>query len=176
MSGHNKWSQIKRKKGMTDAKKSKVFSKLVRLIQLEAKKSGGIETPGLRAAMDKARVENMPKDNIDRAIKKASEMKGDMQTQVYEGYGPGGVGMVIVAMTDNANRTMPEIRTLLEKNGATFGVQGSVTWNFSRDIATGDWSPHTTLDMLDEDMEKLATLVEILEDHDDVQEIYTNAG
>lgn len=176
MAGHNKWSQIKRQKGVTDAKKSKIFSKLVRLIQVEAKKSGGnLNSPGLKMAIEKANKENMPKDNIERAIKKASEQTGDMQPVIFEIYGPGGVGIIVTALTDNNNRTNQEIKYILRDYNTTLGGQGSVIWNFTKNVA-GGWVPNDALEMGDEDLEKLATLVETLENQDDVQDVYTNAS
>ncbi|MDD3694046.1 MAG: YebC/PmpR family DNA-binding transcriptional regulator [Candidatus Pacebacteria bacterium] len=174
MSGHNKWSKIKHKKAATDAQKSKIFGKLVRLIQVEAKKSGGdVNAPGLKTAIEKARKENMPNDNIDRAIKKASE-SGDMTPVLYEAYGPGGVGIIITGLTDNNNRTSQEIKHLLSKNGASLGASGSVAWNFSQNEER-DWIPNTTIEIDDETGEKLEALIETLEEHDDVQDVYYNA-
>jgi YebC/PmpR family DNA-binding regulatory protein len=175
MSGHNKWSKIKHKKAATDAAKSKVFSKIVRLIQVEAKKSGGdTDSPGLKLAIEKANKANMPKDNIERAIKKASEA-GDVTPVMFEAYGPAGVGLIITALTDNNNRTSAEIKHLLTKQGASFGAQGSVSWNFTKNNE-GDWEPNTTMDLEDSDLEKLGRLVDAIEEHDDVQDVYTNAS
>jgi len=176
MSGHNKWSQIKRQKGATDAQKSKIFGKLVRLIQVEAKKSGGnTNSPGLKMALEKANKENMPKDTIERAIKKASEQKTDMQPVIFEIYGPGGVGIIVTALTDNNNRTNQEIKYILRDYNTDLGGQGSVLWNFSKN-AEGNWIPKSTVDVSDEDLEKLSTLVETLESQDDVQDVFTNAS
>jgi YebC/PmpR family DNA-binding regulatory protein len=176
MAGHNKWSKIKHKKAATDAKKSAVFGKLVRLIQVEAKKAGGnLDSPGLKMAIEKANKANMPKDNIERAIKKASEM-GDVSPVMFEAYGPAGIGLIITALTDNNNRTSAEIKHLLGKQGASFGTQGSVSWNFTKNPETGDWEPNTTMDLEDEDLEKLGRIVDAIEEHDDVQDVYTNAS
>ncbi len=173
MSGHNKWSKIKHKKAATDAKKSKIFTKLVRLIQVEAKLANGdVESPGLKAAIEKARKENMPKDNIDRAIKKASEA-GDTTAVLYEAYGPAGVGMIITGLTDNTNRTSAEIKHILSKNGGSLGAQGSVSWNFTKE-PDQSWTPNTTMEISDEDMEKVSRLVDLLEENDDIQDIYLN--
>lgn len=175
MAGHNKWSKIKHKKAATDAKKSKIFGKLVRLIQVEAKKvDGDIEAPGLRMAIDKARKENMPNDNIERAIKKASEA-GDTQEVTFECYGPGGVGIIIEALTDNNNRTSSEIKHLLSKHGTSLAGPGSVSWAFSRNQETREWEPSQTMALFPEDENKLENLLEAIDDHDDVQELYTNA-
>lgn len=177
MSGHNKWAQIKHKKAITDAKKSKIFSKLVRFIAVEAKLSGGKESPGLRAAIEKAKKVNMPAENIERAIKKASEPSVSMDAITYEAYGPGGAGIIIEALTDNKNRTAPEIKHILSENGTTLGGIGSVTWAFRRDVSPEGpvWIPATTVPLSDSDLELLDKLVEDLEENDDVQDVYTNA-
>lgn len=175
MSGHNKWSKIKHKKAATDAQKSKMFGRLVRLIQVESKKSGGnIDSPGLRLALEKARKANMPSDNIERAIKKGSESGADMQEVVFEAYGPGGIGMIITGLTDNNNRTSQEIKHILSKNGGSLGAPGSVSWNFSKNEER-DWVPNTTLSIDEETGEKLESLIEAIEEQDDIQDIYTNA-
>lgn len=175
MSGHNKWSKIKHKKAVTDAKRSKIFSKLVKLIQVEAKKcDGDINSPGLKTAIDKARKENMPNDNIERAIKKASDSI-DVFPVTFEAYGPGGVGLIITGLTDNNNRTSNEIKNILSKNGASFGSPGSVSWNFSHDISTDEWEPKTTINLDDTDINKLDKIVELLEENDDIQNVFTNA-
>src|SRR3990167_2143492 len=121
MSGHNKWAQIKHKKAITDAKKAKIFSKLVRFISVEARLSGGKDSPGLRAAIEKAKKVNMPAENIERAIKKASEPGAQMDAITYEAYGPGGVGIIIETLTDSKNRTAQEIKHVLAKNGFALG-------------------------------------------------------
>ena len=174
MSGHNKWSKIKHKKALTDAKKSKVFSKFVKLIQVESKKSGGnIDSPGLRSAIDKAKAENMPSDNIERAIAKGKADTGaDMEHLIFETYGPGGSAIIIEALTDNNNRTSPEIKHILTKRGLQLAAQHSATWAFEK--VDGGWSAKTPHEVSEEDLEKLESLIEELEDHDDVQGVYTN--
>ncbi len=177
MSGHNKWSQIKHKKDVTDAKKSKVFSKLVRFISVEAKLSGGKDSPGLRAAIAKAKKINMPAENIERAIKKASEPSAQVEAITYEAYGPGGVGIIIETLTDSKNRTAQDIKHILSKNGFTLGTIGSVTWAFKKDLSPEGlaWTPTGTTSLSSEDLKLLDELVEELENNDDVQEVYTNA-
>lgn len=175
MSGHNKWSKIKHKKAATDSQKSKIFGKIVRLIQVEAKKSGGnLESPGLRLALEKARKANMPSDNIERAIKKGNESGSDMQEVVFEAYGPGGVGMIITALTDNNNRTSQEVRHTLTKNNGVFSTPGSVSWNFTKNQER-DWIPNSTIPLGEEDGQKLENLIEAIEEQEDIQEIYINA-
>jgi YebC/PmpR family DNA-binding regulatory protein len=134
MSGHSKWSTIKRAKGATDAKRGQLFTKLAREIMVAAK--SGIPDPDsnvrLRIAVQKARAENMPKDNIDRAIERVAG--GGENTNIdelyYEGYGPGGIALMIQAMTDNRNRTVGEVRAVLTRGGGTLGENGSVAWMF----------------------------------------------
>ena len=174
MSGHNKWSKIKHKKALTDAKKSKVFSKFVKLIQVESKKaSGNTESPGLRAAIDKAKAENMPSDNIERAVAKGKADTGaDMEHLVFETYGPGGSAVIIEALTDNNNRTSPEIKHILTKRGLQLAAPHSATWAFEK--VDGEWSAKMPHEVSEEDLEKLEGLIEELEDHDDVQGVYTN--
>ncbi|MCE5264426.1 MAG: YebC/PmpR family DNA-binding transcriptional regulator [Deltaproteobacteria bacterium] len=137
MSGHSKWSTIKRKKGAIDSKRGKIFTKLIKEITLAARLGGG-DLEGnsrLRQAIMAAKEENMPKDNIDRAIKKGT---GDQagaaayEETTYEGYGPGGVAVIIDVMTDNKNRTVAEIRHILSKQGGNLGENGSVAWMFDK--------------------------------------------
>ncbi len=175
MSGHSKWSKIKHKKASTDARKSKVFSKLVRFITVEAKKAkGDRNSPGLRMAIEKARGENMPADNIDRAIDKASASSEELETVVYEAYGPGGVAIIIEGYTDNRNRTVQEVKHILSKNGGSLANQGAAMWAFTR---VGDkLEPVSPVELTDEDLEQLAVIVDELEEHDDVNEVYTNAA
>jgi len=177
MSGHNKWSQIKHKKGITDAKKSKIFSKLVRFISVEAKLSGGLESPGLKAAIEKAKKVNMPKDIIEKAIKKASEPGANMEAIIYEAYGPGGVGIIIETLTDSRNRTAQDIKHILVKNGFALAGIGSVSWSFAKEITPEGltWKPTMFIGASDEELEALEKLVDELENLYDVQEIYTNA-
>lgn len=175
MAGHSKWSKIKRQKEVTDAKKSKIFSNLVKLIQMEAKKAGGdTSSPGLKNAIEKARKENMPSDNIERAIKKASESSATLEPVLFEAYGPAGVGIIITAVTDNNNRTNQEVKHILSKNGSSLGGPGSVVWNFTKDT-NGDWVPNMKTEISDQDSEKLLALVDALEESDDVQDVYTSA-
>lgn len=175
MSGHNKWSKIKHKKAATDAQKSKIFSKHAAIIAMESRKAhGDLAAPGLIAAIERAKKDSMPKDNIDRAVQKGKAAEGNALTEViYETFGPGGTALIITAVTDNPNRTTPEIRHLLSKAGYALGAAGSSTWAFTK-TAQG-YIPTTPLELSDADGEKLAALIEALEEHDDVQEIYTTA-
>ncbi|TAL22014.1 MAG: YebC/PmpR family DNA-binding transcriptional regulator [Nitrospirae bacterium] len=136
MSGHSKWSQIKHKKAHTDAKKGRAFTKIVKEISVAARFGGGDPNgnPRLRTAIEKAKEVNMPHDNIKKAIMKGTgELPGvSYEEIVYEGYGPGGVAMLIEVMTDNKNRTVPEIRHMMSKNGGSLGETGCVSWIFDK--------------------------------------------
>ena len=137
MSGHSKWSTIKRKKGAIDSKRGKIFTKLIKEITLAARLGGGdIEgNARLRSAVLAAKEENMPKDNIDRAVKKGTgELAGGAAYEevTYEGYGPAGVAVIVEVMTDNKNRTVAEIRHLFSKHGGNLGENGCVAWMFDK--------------------------------------------
>lgn len=137
MSGHSKWAQIKRAKGANDAKRGQAFTKLANAITLAVKQGGGVTDPSsnfkLRLCIEKARSINMPKDNIERAIKRASAKEaGNVEEVVYEGFAPGGVGLIVEATTDNKLRTGPEIKNSLEKNGGTLAAQGAVSYQFEQ--------------------------------------------
>ncbi|WP_028583014.1 YebC/PmpR family DNA-binding transcriptional regulator [Desulfogranum mediterraneum] len=136
MSGHSKWSTIKRKKGAIDAKRGKIFTKLIKEITIAAKMGGGDPdgNPRLRSAIISAKSENMPKDNIDRAIKKGiGDLDGAVYEEIlYEGYGPGGVAVLVETMTDNKNRTVADIRHYFAKSGGNLGESGCVGWMFDK--------------------------------------------
>ena len=134
MSGHNKWSKIKNKKGNEDARRGKIFTKHARNITVAARQGGDNPdyNPALKQAIDKAKADNMPNDNIDRAIKKATgEGAGDnFQRVIYEGYGPAGVAVIVDCLTDNIQRTAPDVRHAFDKNGGNLGTDGSVMFMF----------------------------------------------
>lgn len=236
MSGHSKWATIKRKKAAMDAKRGKVFTQIIKEITVAARVGGGdpAGNPRLRLAIDKAKANNMPADNIKRAIQRGTgELPGaSYEEVVYEGYGPGGAALLIESVTDNKNRTVSELRHLLERYGGKLGATNSVAWmfhkkgviqvpraNYSEDelleiiLDAGaddlkvedDWFTVTTspetfetvrhaletksirveqaeLQMVPEntvriegkDAEQLLKLMEMLEDHDDVQYVYSN--
>ncbi len=136
MSGHSKWATIRHKKGAMDAKRGKLFTKLIKEITVSARLGGGdIEAnPRLRTAVSKARTNNMPKENIDRAIKKGTgELEGVDYTEIiYEGYGPGGVAIMVEALTDNRNRTAADVRSIFSKGGGNLGENGCVSYLFQR--------------------------------------------
>ncbi len=236
MSGHSKWSTIKRKKGAADAKRGAIFTRLSKDITLASREGGGdIEmNPTLRLAVKKAKNSNMPSANIEKAIKKGT---GDIpgikyENYIYEGYGPLGVAIMMEVMTDNKNRTVPEIRHIMSKNGGNLGESGCVNWMFEKkgtivvnlsedmdeenlieliiELEAEDFSsegsifeiitnpdsfeemiealdknnydvegdiglvPINTVKISDDDSRSIIKLLEILEDHEDVQKLYSN--
>lgn len=237
MSGHSKWANIKHKKGKMDAIRGKVTTKISREITIAVRMGGSDPTGNMRLklALQKAKENNIPKDNIQRAIQKgAGALDGaNYEELTYEGYGPGGVALMVEAMTDNRNRTAAEMRHLFSKYGGNLGESGCVSWMFKKkgvfivdketgideeelmmivldagadDLQSEDGQfeittapddfdniqraledhniqtlvaqiamvPDNTIDVSDDDAVKLAKLVELLEDHDDVQEVYGN--
>lgn len=237
MSGHSKWSSIKHKKAATDAKRGKIFSKLIKEITVAARMGGGDvdANPRLRTAIQAAKSENMPKDNIERAIKKGTgELEGvNYEESIYEGYGPGGAAVLIESLTDNKNRAVADIRHIFSKNGGSLGENGCVAWmfhkkgyivvernqveeealmevaldagaedvredesNFEVIAAPEDFEalkeaiesatiphiaaevtmlPQSTTNLTGKEAEQMVRLMEMLEDCDDVQKVYTNA-
>jgi YebC/PmpR family DNA-binding regulatory protein len=237
MAGHSKWKQIKHKKAITDNKRAASWTKLIREITVAAKAGGGdpAGNPRLRLAIDTARGANMPNENIDRAIKKGTgELEGVNYEEItYEAYGPGGVAIMIDALTDNGNRTVADVRKILSRNGGNLGTAGSVAWMFDRrgeivldgerfdeaavmeaaleagalDMQVEDGSyavlteiadfhavqdalraqnlewenaelamvPKNTVRVEGPDAEKLVKLLDLLEELDDVQKVYSNA-
>jgi YebC/PmpR family DNA-binding regulatory protein len=175
MSGHNKWSKIKHKKAASDAQKSKTFSKHAALIAMEARKAGGdSNSAGVLAAVERAKKDSMPKENIERAIAKGSGASGAALEQIlFEGYGPGGVAILIEAVTDNNNRTAPEIRHTFTKAGLALGTPGSASWAFTK-TADG-YTPNSPMELDDTTGEKLAEFIESLEELEDVVNVYTAA-
>jgi YebC/PmpR family DNA-binding regulatory protein len=236
MAGHSHWARIKRAKGVTDARRGRAWSKLARAIIVAARSGGGDPDANLalRYAIDAARDENMPKDTIERAIKKGTGEGGGASYEelVFEGYGPGGVAIIITALTDNRNRTAPEIKKIFEHRGGNLGAANSVAWMFKKrgvfvvaaDKATKDQLMNIALEsgaddvknlgdafqiecdpaafggvrraleaakikpesaelsmvastnvtLAGEKAEKMMALVEALEEHDDVQSVYSN--
>jgi YebC/PmpR family DNA-binding regulatory protein len=191
MSGHSKWSTIKHKKAATDARRSKVWTKLIKELTVAARMHGGdaVANPRLRAAIDKARGANMPNDTIDRAVKKGTgELGGVTYEEVlYEGYGPGGVAVLVEATTDNRNRTVGEIRHCFEKYGGHLGASGSVHWMFKKrgllqvpkSAAAEDRMMEIVLDAGGEDVKDAGDFWEIETDpaaFESVKEAVTRAG
>lgn len=188
MSGHSKWSTIKHKKAANDAKRSANFSKMAKAIIIEAGHGGGDLGTNytLRTLVEKAKGLNMPKDKIEIAIKKGTgELKEGVQLEelLVEGFGPGGVALLIKAITDNRNRTISEIKHLMGQYEAKFTGDNSVRWMFKQKLQeneegdkTMEWVPQNTVKPSEEDLKKLKNLYEALGDHDDVQEIYSNGS
>jgi transcriptional/translational regulatory protein YebC/TACO1 len=175
MSGHNKWAQIKRQKGAEDAKKSKIFGKYGSLIANEVKKQkGDVNAASVRALIEKAKKENMPKDTIDRALKKgqSSDME-EAEELVYEAYGPGGCAMIIVAFSSNRNKAAQEVKHILSKNNISLASAGSAAWAFTRN-PDGEYVPNSTMDLSDDDLQALSKVVDELEANEEVQDVYTN--
>lgn len=236
MSGHSHWHSIRHQKAITDAKKGKAFSKLIRFITIAAKEKGGdpAANPGLRTAIEKAKELNLPKENIDKAIKRGTgELGSDvLETITIEGYGPGGIAIMVEGITDNSNRSIGEIKQIFTKNGGKAAGEGAVKWMFERKAvlsivdkaqlkedlelaaievgaqdmqwdnevlyiyaapenldltkknlhdkgitvssATLDWLAKEKMEVNPEIKEKCEKLFEALDEHDDVQDIYSN--
>lgn len=176
MSGHSKWSQIKHKKAVTDIRRGKVFSKIAKMISVAAKIGGGDPKMNskLRLAIDKARSVNMPKDNVERAIKRGiGEGVTKLEEVKYEAYGPGGVALIIEGITDNKNRTLSDIKHILASHTGKLAKVGSVIWAFTR-IGV-DWVPKHPIKVEDLKLKKqLEDLFEALDKNEDIQEIYSN--
>ncbi len=186
MSGHSKWSTIKRKKGAADARRGKIFTKIIKEITLAARLGGGdIEgNARLRQAVMAAKAENMPKDNIDKAIKKGTgEIAGAAAYEevVYEGYGPGGVAVLVEVMTDNKNRTVSDIRHIFSKHGGNLGENGCVSWLFekkgsivlSKDEVDEDSLMEVTLEAGAEDVVDQGEEFEVITTTDDFEKVKT---
>lgn len=180
MAGHSKWKQIKDKKAVEDAKRSKLFSMMAKQISVAVKAAGGERNSAtVKAAIEKARKANMPSENIERAIARASGAGAESLEQVnYEFYGPGGVGVIVSAITNNKNRTHNEIKHLLSEAGFSLAAPGAVAWAFEQKRSEDSsvvWQPKTTVPLSEEDKQKLSELIEKLEEHEDVDRVFTNA-
>jgi len=175
MAGHNKWSKIKRQKEKTDAQKSKVFSKFAKLISTASREAkGDVNSPTLRAIIEKAREFNMPADNIKRAVEKGTGAGGEQLEHItYESYGPGGTALLIDALTGNRNKAAQEVKFILSKHGLELAQPGSASWAFKKENM--EWVPTMTVPVSEEDSQKLEALIDELEDNDEVQDVYTNA-
>jgi YebC/PmpR family DNA-binding regulatory protein len=176
MSGHSKWSTIKRKKGAEDAKRGKIFTRLARDIMVAARNGGDpASNPTLRMGIEKARAANMPKDNIERAIKKGTgELTGgDLEEITYEAFGPHGIPILIQCLTDNRNRTLAEVRKVFNRQGGNMAEAGAVSWMF-------DTKGYITIERTAQDPDEVFLLAvdagaEDVEISDDIFEIYTAA-
>ncbi len=185
MSGHSKWSSIKHKKGVTDAKRGKVFSKLIKEITVAARTGGGDPSgnPRLRTAILAAKSENMPKDNVERAIKKGTgELEGvNYEESIYEGYGPGGAAVLIESVTDNKNRAVADIRHIFSKCGGNLGENGCVSWIFDskgyieveKQAVDEDKLMETAIEAGAEDVKEDNNSFEIITEPDDFEAVKT---
>ena len=178
MSGHSKWSQIKHQKGVADAKKGQLFSKFSKLISIAAKTGADpANNPSLAAVIERARAANMPKDNIERAVKRAGEKDAaTIQELTVQALGPGNVGIVITAVTDNRNRTLGDIKTILAKHGTKMAGEGSLNYLFDRVMTPEglEWRAKFPAAVEEKTKVALETLFEELGTHDDVENIFSN--
>ncbi len=176
MSGHSHWAGIKHKKALTDTKRAKIFAKLGKIITVAAREGGGNPDSNLKLkfAIEQARSANMPKENIERAIKRGTgELKGEVIEEViYEAFGPGGIMMIIKTLTDNRNRTVSEIKSILADFGGKLGGPGSVIWNFEKTVE--GLKPKNPFSVDPETRNQYEKLLEALAEQDDVEEIYDN--
>lgn len=176
MSGHSHWAGIKHKKEATDQKRGKVFSKLLAAVSAAAKSEPNPDfNPRLRTAVLKAKEASVPQENIERAIKRAAEAGDALEELVFEAYGPGGIAIMIEAVSDSRNRTVQEVKMILKEHGGKWAESGSVRWAFEP-AAEGGWKAKFPQAIGDEDKGKLAALVEALDDNDDIQKVFTNAA
>lgn len=179
MSGHSKWSQIKHQKGITDQKRGKVFSKLLNAIAAAAKSDPNPQfNLRLRTAIEKAKTHNVPNENIERAVKRATEAQNDLEELVFEAYGPGGVAILVEAISDSKNRTVAEVKRILHDHESKWAETGSVRWAFepTSDSEAVTWKAKFPQSIDESDKKKLRALIEDLEEHDDVQKVYTNVA
>lgn len=179
MSGHSKWNNIKNRKAAQDQKKSKAFFDVGHMIRIAVKQAqdGNPETnPSLRLALDKARAVNMPKENVQRAIDRAlgqGEYGKNLQEVIYEGYGPHGIGFLVVAMTDNVQRTASNVKFLFSRHGGSLGGSGSVMYMFERQGA--EFASTIPVPISEEQMAEIEEFTDALLEDEDIEEVYTNA-
>ena len=174
MSGHSKWSQIKHQKGVADQKRGELFSKLLNAISIAAKGNHDPQfNPRLRAAILKAKENNVPLENIDRAIKRALESHKNLDELIFEAYGPGGAAILIEAVSDNKNRVIAEVKKILGESNGKWAESGSVLWTFEK-TAEG-WKTKFNQPLNEEDKTKLKALLRDLRNQEDVQRVCVNA-
>lgn len=173
MAGHNKWSKVKHKKAVTDKEKAAKFTQVVKMIKVAARKGTDPDkNPELRQALDKAKEVNMPKENVQRALDKASSQDG--QEVMYEGFANDGIGLLIKAYTDNINRTVSDIRHVLSKNGGSLGTDGSAKWMFQELTPLKEYQVQIPTPADEEAHNRLQRVLEELYDLDDVEYIWTS--
>ncbi len=178
MSGHSHWAGIKHQKGIADQKRGKIFSKLLAAVTAAVGNEPNPDfNPRLRTAIQKAKDNNVPAENIARAVKRASEAGKELEDIILEAYGPGGAAVLMTAVTDNRNRTIPEIKKILSDQGGKWAESGSVRWAFDPPGGGEDrqWRAKFPQEIPSEDRSKLESLMEALREHDDIQEVYHNA-
>lgn len=174
MSGHSHWAGIKHKKEITDQKRGKIFSKLLAAISAAAKSESDPNfNPRLRSAIAAAKEMSVPQENIERAIKKATEAGDNLEELLFEAYGPAGIAILIEAISDNRNRTVQEIKVILRDYGGKWAESGSVQWAFEHSADT--WTAKFPQAISGEDAQKLGVLVDALEENDSVQHVFTTA-
>lgn len=182
MSGHSHWAGIKHKKEITDQKRGKIFSKLLAAISAAAKTEPDPNfNPRLRTAIATAKEMSVPQENIDRAIKRATDAGSNLDELLFEAYGPGGTAILIEAISDNRNRTVQEVKTVLKEHNGKWAESGSVLWGFEK---TPDpsaplgaaWNAKFPQEISEEDRSRLVKLIEMLEDNDDVQTVFVNTA
>jgi YebC/PmpR family DNA-binding regulatory protein len=177
MSGHSHWAGIKHQKETADQKRGQLFSKLLRAIAVAARNEPNPDfNPRLRAAIEKAKENKVPTENIERAIKHASGVGANLEELILEAYGPGGTAILIEALTDNKNRLVGEIKKILNENYGKWAEPGSVRWAFELLTKEKSWQAKFSQQISEEEKIRLAALVEALEEHNDVQKVYTNAA
>lgn len=178
MSGHSKWSQIKHQKEITDQKRGALFSKLLNSIAVAARSNPNPESnPTLRSAIEKAKSFNVPQSNIERALNKAAEKNSSLEELILEAYGPSGVAILIEAITDNRNRTVAEIKKILNEENGKWAEVGSVRWAFIENRnEESRWQAKFPQLIPAEDLVKLNRLIESLENHPDIQSVSTTAS
>ncbi len=174
MSGHSHWAGIKHKKEITDKRRGKVFSKALKLVSAAAAAEPNPDfNPRLRTAIAKAREAGVPADTIDRAVTRASDPSAKLDELMFEAYGPGAAAILIEAVSDNRNRAVQEVKTILRDHNGKWAESGSVQWAFEK--KDGAWTAKFPQELADEsERGKLIALLEALEDNDDVQDVYTN--
>ena len=180
MAGHSKWNNIKNRKGAQDTKRAKIFGQISKLIRIAVKEGGTGDpknNPGLRVVLDKARAANMPSTNIDRAIQRGlgkSASGASIQEIVYEGFGPGGVAILAVSLTDNPNRTASEVKFAFSRNNGSLGGPGSAMYMFKRDT-NGGYVCTMPLDVDENTASSVLDLVDALRALDDIEDVYIAA-
>lgn len=174
MAGHSHWKQIQHKKGTADQKRGQLFSKLLNAVTIAARDNPDPQfNPRLRRMIEKARLANVPNENIERAIKRSNEAQ-NLEEVVIEAYGPEKSALIIYGITDSKNRTVAEVRALLNERGVKTADPGSVLWAFDQPAHGGAWQPKFIQPISENSKKKIQELIQVLENRDDVQKVITN--